>query len=117
MRLNGLANNIGMLGMAVAVIVLLVLVIKFCIDKKYEDGAGESASLIIGYFMVAVTIVVVAVPEGKSSIQFTLDKIGSTNRRGPGAILTFSILTINVWVCLSVCLFACCLLAGVFLSL
>ncbi|CAN1198477.1 Calcium-transporting ATPase 10, plasma membrane-type [Linum perenne] len=74
-RLNGVATFIGIVGLSVAVLVLVVLVIRyFTGHTKNPDGsvqfkAGQtsvSAAVdgAIKIFTVAVTIVVVAVPEG-----------------------------------------------------
>ncbi|XP_028114250.1 calcium-transporting ATPase 10, plasma membrane-type-like isoform X3 [Camellia sinensis] len=74
-RLNGVATFIGFVGLAVAIVVLLVLLIRyFTGHTKNTDGtpqftAGQtkfSTAIdgVIKIFTVAVTIVVVAVPEG-----------------------------------------------------
>ncbi|KAL2553919.1 Calcium-transporting ATPase 10 [Forsythia ovata] len=74
-RLNGVATFIGVVGLAVAVVVLIVLVIRFFTghtknpDGRVQFQAGKTgvSDAIDGFikiFTVAVTIVVVAVPEG-----------------------------------------------------
>ncbi|CAN1231608.1 Calcium-transporting ATPase 10, plasma membrane-type [Linum grandiflorum] len=74
-RLNGVATFIGIVGLSVAVLVLIVLVIRyFTGHTKNPDGSVQfkaghtsvSAAVdgAIKIFTVAVTIVVVAVPEG-----------------------------------------------------
>eukprot|EP00238_Polyblepharides_amylifera_P013083 CAMPEP_0196599016 /NCGR_PEP_ID=MMETSP1081-20130531/94632_1 /TAXON_ID=36882 /ORGANISM="Pyramimonas amylifera, Strain CCMP720" /LENGTH=1165 /DNA_ID=CAMNT_0041924757 /DNA_START=173 /DNA_END=3670 /DNA_ORIENTATION=- len=63
-RLNGLATTIGKLGLFVAVLVLLVLVIRFLVEEQYDEGGTQTARTLVEYFAIAVTIVVVAVPEG-----------------------------------------------------
>ncbi|EPS66913.1 hypothetical protein M569_07863, partial [Genlisea aurea] len=74
-RLNGVATFIGMVGLAVAGVVLLVLVVRlFTGHTKNADGSvqfvaghtsvGTAINAFIKIFTIAVTIVVVAVPEG-----------------------------------------------------
>ncbi|VFQ77402.1 unnamed protein product [Cuscuta campestris] len=70
-RLNGVATFIGMVGLGVAVAVLTVLMIRFFTghtkDPHFEAGktkAGDAIDGAIQIFTIAVTIVVVAVPEG-----------------------------------------------------
>ncbi|GFP89170.1 calcium-transporting ATPase 8 plasma membrane-type [Phtheirospermum japonicum] len=74
-RLNGVATFIGIVGLAVAVVVLIVLVVRFFTGHtKDPEGrvqftagktkVGDAIDGFIKIFTVAVTIVVVAVPEG-----------------------------------------------------
>ncbi|KAK1417096.1 hypothetical protein QVD17_26218 [Tagetes erecta] len=74
-RLNGVATFIGIVGLAVAIVVLAVLLIRFFTGHtKDSDGniefiagktsVGDAVDGAIKIFTVAVTIVVVAVPEG-----------------------------------------------------
>eukprot|EP00252_Welwitschia_mirabilis_P024146 TRINITY_DN704_c0_g4_i2.p1 TRINITY_DN704_c0_g4~~TRINITY_DN704_c0_g4_i2.p1 ORF type:complete len:1109 (-),score=145.86 TRINITY_DN704_c0_g4_i2:457-3783(-) len=74
-RLNGVATFIGKLGLFVAVLVFLVLLVRlFTGNAKDSEGkvlfvpgkSGAEAALngIVKIFAIAVTIVVVAVPEG-----------------------------------------------------
>ncbi|KAG2407549.1 Calcium-transporting ATPase [Vigna angularis] len=74
-RLNGLATLIGIVGLSVAVIVLIVLLARyFSGHTRNPDGSvqfiagktkvGDAIDGVIKIFTVAVTIVVVAVPEG-----------------------------------------------------
>ncbi|KAL7168511.1 hypothetical protein ACSBR2_038863 [Camellia fascicularis] len=74
-RLNGVATFIGFVGLAVAIVVLFVLLIRyFTGHTKNTDGTpqfkagrtkfGTAIDGVIKIFTVAVTIVVVAVPEG-----------------------------------------------------
>ncbi|XP_047322327.1 calcium-transporting ATPase 10, plasma membrane-type-like [Impatiens glandulifera] len=74
-RLNGVATFIGFVGLSVAIIVLVVLIIRyFTGHSKNSDGSiqfihgvtkfGKAIDGVIRIFTVAVTIVVVAVPEG-----------------------------------------------------
>ncbi|KAL0302402.1 UNVERIFIED_CONTAM: Calcium-transporting ATPase 8, plasma membrane-type [Sesamum angustifolium] len=74
-RLNGVATFIGIVGLAVAVAVLIILVARFFTGHtKNPDGSvqftagktkvGDAIDGFVKIFTVAVTIVVVAVPEG-----------------------------------------------------
>ncbi|QCD80324.1 Ca2+-transporting ATPase [Vigna unguiculata] len=74
-RLNGLATLIGIVGLSVAVIVLIVLLARyFSGHTRNPDGSvqfiagktkvGGAIDGVIKIFTIAVTIVVVAVPEG-----------------------------------------------------
>ncbi|KAK9097470.1 hypothetical protein Sjap_022967 [Stephania japonica] len=74
-RLNGVATFIGTVGLAVAVSVLLVLLIRFFTGhskdpngnvqfRKGTTSVGDAVDGAIKIITVAVTIVVVAVPEG-----------------------------------------------------
>ncbi|CAJ1941743.1 unnamed protein product [Sphenostylis stenocarpa] len=74
-RLNGLATLIGIIGLSVAIIVLIVLLARyFSGHTRNSDGSvqfiagktkvGNAIDGVIKVFTVAVTIVVVAVPEG-----------------------------------------------------
>lgn len=67
-KLNGVATIIGKIGLFFAVVTFAVLVQKM-FGRKLQHGthwswSGDDALEILEYFAVAVTIVVVAVPEG-----------------------------------------------------
>jgi Ca2+-transporting ATPase len=74
-RLNGVATFIGIVGLVVALVVLAVLMIRFFTGntkdpdgtvqfKAGKTGFGDAIDGAVKIFTVAVTIVVVAVPEG-----------------------------------------------------
>ncbi|GAQ87615.1 Calcium transporting ATPase [Klebsormidium nitens] len=63
-RLNGAATAIGKMGLLVAVFTFIVLMIRFFATVDYGHFGGEEGNRIVEYFSIAVTIVVVAVPEG-----------------------------------------------------
>eukprot|EP01018_Ginkgo_biloba_P022006 Gb_20091 [translate_table: standard] len=64
-RLNHLATTIGKIGMTVAVLVFLILIIRFLANEvDFKHFTPENGRSIVDFFAVAVTIVVVAVPEG-----------------------------------------------------
>ncbi|KAK1363727.1 Calcium-transporting ATPase [Heracleum sosnowskyi] len=67
-KLNGVATIIGKIGLCFAVVTFAVLVQKM-ITRKVQGGTyltwgGDDALELLEYFAIAVTIVVVAVPEG-----------------------------------------------------
>ncbi|KAG6728978.1 hypothetical protein I3842_01G004700 [Carya illinoinensis] len=67
-KLNGVATIIGKIGLFFAVVTFAVLV-QGLLNRKWQEGShwrwsGDEALEMLEYFAVAVTIVVVAVPEG-----------------------------------------------------
>lgn len=67
-KLNGVATIIGQIGLFFAVVTFAVLV-QGLFSRKLQDGtqwtwSGDDALEILEFFAIAVTIVVVAVPEG-----------------------------------------------------
>ncbi|KAH8939144.1 hypothetical protein BDL97_15G022200, partial [Sphagnum fallax] len=63
-RLNSLATTIGKVGLAVAGLVFSILVIRFLSEVDFKHFTGDDGNTLVDYFAIAVTIVVVAVPEG-----------------------------------------------------
>uniref|UniRef100_A0A453GKH6 Calcium-transporting ATPase n=1 Tax=Aegilops tauschii subsp. strangulata TaxID=200361 RepID=A0A453GKH6_AEGTS len=68
-KLNGVATIIGKIGLAFAVLTFTVLMARFLIGKAASPGGlvtwGMADALsVLNFFAVAVTIIVVAVPEG-----------------------------------------------------
>lgn len=67
-KLNGVATIIGKIGLFFAVLTFLVLAARFLVEKAIRNEITEWSSAdaltLIDYFAVAVTIIVVAVPEG-----------------------------------------------------
>lgn len=64
-KLNVLAEYIAKLGLAAGLLLFIVLFIKFLAQlSSIEGGADEKGQQFLRIFIVAVTIVVVAVPEG-----------------------------------------------------
>ena len=57
-----MAKIISFFGVGAAILVFLVLIIRFWVDKKHETP--ENYIDFVKYFMLAVIIIVVAVPEG-----------------------------------------------------
>eukprot|EP00762_Andalucia_godoyi_P006904 ANDGO_08331.mRNA.1 Putative calcium-transporting ATPase 11 len=64
-KLDALATQIGKAGFVVAILVFLVLAISYTIRASTNDSwSGESSNAFVNFFLISVTIVVVAVPEG-----------------------------------------------------
>ena len=67
-KLNGVATLIGKIGLGFAILTLFVLLIRLVTVKAIHGSilhwSLEDALLILNYFAISVTIVVVAVPEG-----------------------------------------------------
>ncbi|KAK9741969.1 hypothetical protein RND81_03G140300 [Saponaria officinalis] len=67
-KLNGVATIIGKIGLGFAVLTFLVLVARFLVHKINHKDIGNWSSndalKLLNYFATAVTIIVVAVPEG-----------------------------------------------------
>lgn len=64
MKLNILAEYIAKLGLASGLLLFVVLFIKFCAQLGQFDTPDEKGQAFLKIFIVAVTIIVVAVPEG-----------------------------------------------------
>lgn len=67
-KLNGVATIIGKIGLAFAVVTFMVLTVRFLVEKalsnEITDWSSTDAMTLLNYFAIAVTIIVVAVPEG-----------------------------------------------------
>ncbi|KAM7265819.1 hypothetical protein ACFE04_003502 [Oxalis oulophora] len=67
-KLNGVATIIGKIGLGFAVITFMVLTGRFLLGKlqnnEITDWSSTDAVKLLNYFAIAVTIIVVAVPEG-----------------------------------------------------
>ncbi|KAM0869179.1 hypothetical protein ACQ4PT_040849 [Festuca glaucescens] len=67
-KLNGVATIIGKIGLVFATLTFVVLMARFLIEKGTTVGLSKwystDALTIVNYFATAVTIIVVAVPEG-----------------------------------------------------
>ncbi|KAL7586628.1 hypothetical protein Lser_V15G38722 [Lactuca serriola] len=67
-KLNGVATIIGKIGLVFAILTFLVLTVRFLIEKamrnEFTTWSSADALSMLDYFATAVTIIVVAVPEG-----------------------------------------------------
>ncbi|KAK7396224.1 hypothetical protein VNO78_17076 [Psophocarpus tetragonolobus] len=67
-KLNGVATIIGKIGLTFAILTFLVLTIRFLVEKAlygdFSNWSSDDAMKLLDFFAIAVTIIVVAVPEG-----------------------------------------------------
>jgi len=66
-KLDGLAELIAKAGLAISLLLLLVLLIKYCAVNGSQHTWGSSSQVvqeIVEIFIVCITLLVVAVPEG-----------------------------------------------------
>ncbi|XVF75759.1 hypothetical protein PTKIN_Ptkin13bG0213000 [Pterospermum kingtungense] len=67
-KLNGVATIIGKIGLTFAVLTFVVLTVRFIVEKalknEFTHWSSTDALTLLDYFAIAVTIIVVAVPEG-----------------------------------------------------
>lgn len=71
MKLEKIARDIGMFGLIAAVLIFVVLVLRWIIENSLKGGVGwgrqtgaQHAFEVLQYFLISVTILVVAIPEG-----------------------------------------------------
>ncbi|KAL2320723.1 hypothetical protein Fmac_029692 [Flemingia macrophylla] len=67
-KLNGVATIIGKIGLAFAILTFVVLTTRFLVEKalggEFASWSSDDAMKLLDFFAIAVTIIVVAVPEG-----------------------------------------------------
>lgn len=66
-KLTKLAIQIGYAGSTIAVLTVIILVIQFCVTTFYVEGKiwkNTYAGELVRHFIIGVTVLVVAVPEG-----------------------------------------------------
>lgn len=66
MKLEKIAEDIGKFGLVSAIFILLVLIIRMIVTESMKDEAwsGDYWGDLVSYLILAVTVVVVAIPEG-----------------------------------------------------
>lgn len=66
MKLETIAEDIGKFGLYSAILIVIVLLIRFGIEKGISREWDTSRDLkeILDYFILAITVIVVAIPEG-----------------------------------------------------
>lgn len=65
-KLEAVARDIGKFGLISAILTLIALLIRFIIDRSVTDTWGEGSEyvILVRYVIIAITVVVVAIPEG-----------------------------------------------------
>lgn len=83
-KLNGVATIIGKIGLGFAVLTFLILTGRFLVEKalhhQFTVWSSTDGLALLNYFAIAVTIIVVAVPEGLPlavtlSLAFAMNKL------------------------------------------
>ncbi len=66
MKLEKIAEDIGKFGLISAILIVIVLLVRFAIEKgiSRQWNTGQDLSEILNYFILAITVIVVAIPEG-----------------------------------------------------
>jgi magnesium-transporting ATPase (P-type) len=65
-KLEKLAGDIGKFGLYSAIVIVVVLLIRFAIEKGSTRSwnTGEDLGKLLNYLLIAITVVVLAIPEG-----------------------------------------------------
>jgi Ca2+ transporting ATPase len=64
-KLTKIADDIGVFGMYSASLIVLVLIIRFAIEAIIANSfSGSDLSKILKFFIIGITVIVVAIPEG-----------------------------------------------------
>lgn len=83
MKLEKIARDISLFGLISAVLIFLALILRFIIEESIDGwkiGGLEIAKEILEYFLIAIAILVVAIPEGLPlavtlSLAFSVNKM------------------------------------------
>ena len=83
MKLEKIARDIGYFGIISAIIIFLVLSIRLIIEESndgWEQSAGDYFQEFLDFFLLAIAILVVAIPEGLPlavtlSLAFSVNKM------------------------------------------
>lgn len=87
LKLEKVARDIGYFGLVAGVLILVILIIRFIIDgskEKWNLDGIEYAEKVLHYLLIAITILVVAIPEGLPlavtlSLAFSVGKMMEDN--------------------------------------
>lgn len=83
LKLEKIARDISFFGLVSAVLIFLALLLRLIIEESidgWDKGGGKYARLILDYFLIAIAILVVAIPEGLPlavtlSLAFSVNKM------------------------------------------
>ena len=84
-KLTQIAEDIGKMGLYSAIFILVVMIIRFIIERVYQNKFdGTHVNELLSFFILAVTVVVVAIPEGLPlsvtlSLAFSVKKMLADN--------------------------------------
>jgi P-type E1-E2 ATPase len=80
MKLEAIAHDIGKFGLVSACVIVLVLLIRFTIERIDDNSfRGRHVGEMLGFLIIGITVVVVAIPEGLP-LAVTLSLAYSTKR-------------------------------------
>ncbi|CAI5514639.1 unnamed protein product, partial [Closterium sp. Naga37s-1] len=64
-RLTRVAELLGIMGITVGVLIFLILSIRYLVtDADFSNFTADDVSVLLSYFTIAITVLVIAVPEG-----------------------------------------------------
>lgn len=64
-KLETIATDIGKFGLYSAILIVILLLIRFTAERIYEESFGsEHVTEIINFIIIGITVIVVAIPEG-----------------------------------------------------
>lgn len=64
-KLETIANDIGKFGLVSAILILLILCIRFTIERAIaEEFTGKHGKELLDFFILSVAVIVMAIPEG-----------------------------------------------------
>ena len=65
MKLEAIAEDIGKFGLISAIVIVVVMCIRFGIERgTRDDWESKHLGELLGYFIIGITVIVVAIPEG-----------------------------------------------------
>jgi magnesium-transporting ATPase (P-type) len=66
LKLETIAEDIGKFGLYSAIMIVIVLLIRFGVERSEKDDwdSGRHIGDMLKFFIIAITVVVVAIPEG-----------------------------------------------------
>lgn len=65
MKLEAIAEDIGKFGLISSVLIVIVLCLRFGIERGMKDDwSNKYLGELLSYFIIGITVVVVAIPEG-----------------------------------------------------
>lgn len=83
MKLEGIARDIGYFGLASSVLIFIVMLLRILISggkESWSKGSGYYALKVLDAILIAITVLVVAIPEGLPlavtlSLAFSVNKM------------------------------------------